>query len=338
MIHISKPIQVQCNYDFTKQYSLENILFFDIETTGLSADVSSLYLIGCIYFSSDSFYLKQWFADEYHEEHLLLKAFFEFCKNFETLIHYNGSGFDLPYLRKKTDKLKLSFPLDTMTSIDLYRKIFPYKKFLSVSNIRQKTVEELTGLYRMDPYNGSELIQVYGKYLHGKLKGEQNYNDFLSPLLLHNQEDLSGLLWITSILTFTDDFFKTKPALQSYKIEASILTFYVTFPITLPFSIKVSLKEFYFEAKKNEGLIKVPILDNKIKLFYEDYKNYYYLPMEDYAIHKSVASFVDKKFKKKATKDTCYCWVELNENFLSNTQKQQEYCFQLTQHYIKSNK
>ena len=46
----------------------ENICFFDIETTGLSAAVSSLYLIGTITFENNEWVLNQWFADDYVSE------------------------------------------------------------------------------------------------------------------------------------------------------------------------------------------------------------------------------------------------------------------------------
>ena len=43
-----------------------------------------------------------------------------------------------------------------------------------------------------------------------------------------------------------------------------------------------------------------------MKYFFRDYANYYYLPEEDQAIHKSVAVFVDPSRRQKATAKTCY--------------------------------
>ena len=37
-----------------------------------------------------------------------------------------------------------------------------------------------------------------------------------------------------------------------------------------------------------------------------NYKDYYYLPEEDTAIHKSVAFYVDKNYRTKAKAATCY--------------------------------
>ena len=60
----------------------ENICFFDIETTGLSAAVSSLYLIGTITFENNEWVLNQWFADDYVSEVRLLQAFSEFSEKY----------------------------------------------------------------------------------------------------------------------------------------------------------------------------------------------------------------------------------------------------------------
>ncbi|MDE7210716.1 MAG: hypothetical protein K2O03_04635, partial [Lachnospiraceae bacterium] len=53
-------------------------------------------------------------------------------------------------------------------------------------------------------------------------------------------------------------------------------------------------------------LLFVPALFGTFKYFFEDYKEYYYLPLEDCAMHKSVAQFVEKEYRRKATKETCY--------------------------------
>ena len=60
------------------RYPIENLcipkqtLFIDIETTGLYAKSSSLYLIGCIYYNtqeqSPAWYSIQWFATNYEDK------------------------------------------------------------------------------------------------------------------------------------------------------------------------------------------------------------------------------------------------------------------------------
>lgn len=50
----------------------------------------------------------------------------------------------------------------------------------------------------------------------------------------------------------------------------------------------------------------VPLLTGSAKYYYPDYKNYYYLPEEDRAIHASVGRYVDSPFREKAKPSTCY--------------------------------
>ena len=43
-----------------------------------------------------------------------------------------------------------------------------------------------------------------------------------------------------------------------------------------------------------------------LKYFYSNWKDYYYFPQEDKAIHKSVAVFADKAHREKASAETCF--------------------------------
>ena len=61
--------------------SPEETVYFDIETTGFSADVTALYLIGCIYFKEGEWQLIQWFAEDKNAEKEALSAFSDFIKD-----------------------------------------------------------------------------------------------------------------------------------------------------------------------------------------------------------------------------------------------------------------
>ncbi len=328
-------IKEPCRYDCSKRYPLEQLLFFDIETTGLSADISSLYLIGCIYYDQNNWHLIQWFSDEYHEEELLLKAFFSFASRFSILLHYNGTSFDIPYIQKKCHQFHLDYNFSTLESIDLYKKFLPFKKLLNLTSIKQKKVEELFGLYRKDKYNGNELIKVYGNYLHGKiLKEDTNLlEEKKNTLLLHNQEDLTGLLYITSILSFEDLLYE-KPEIISYDYTQNILILETRLSSSLPLEINLKKDGWAFYGNKNTGTMTIPVSNNQFKLYYENYKDYFYLPAEDTAIHKSVAAFVDKEFRQKATKDNCYTKITISETLLEDN-LQLSQCFQkLLNYYV----
>ncbi len=172
-------------YQFSQP--IEQITFFDIETTGLSPKASSLYLIGGMHYDSshNQWILTQWFADDYQSEAQILTSFFDYLKNFQVLYHFNGATFDIPYILQKCQKHHISLPdyaqelfmniasYQTKQSqsrfcVDLLKEIRPLKKKLHFTKANQKALECWLGIQREDPYNGGELISVYAEYMQKK--------------------------------------------------------------------------------------------------------------------------------------------------------------------------
>ena len=60
------------------------------------------------------------------------------------------------------------------------------------------------------------------------------------------------------------------------------------------------------ELLGNEIACSIRLCQGQLKHFYPDYRDYYYLPFEDTAIHRSVGEYVDRSARKKATAKTCY--------------------------------
>ena len=69
---------------------------------------------------------------------------------------------------------------------------------------------------------------------------------------------------------------------------------------------KKSCRGVTLSLSGEEASLTVPVSSRELRFYFENYKDYYYLPGEDEAIHKSVAAYVDKAFRKKATARTCY--------------------------------
>ena len=76
-----------------------------------------------------------------------------------------------------------------------------------------------------------------------------------------------------------------------------------------------------------------------IKKYYANYKDYYYLPLEDTALHKSIASFVDKDYREQATARNCYTrkislylpqWKVMVEPFFKRDYDSKDLFFELT--------
>lgn len=278
-------------------FPVEKILYFDIETTGLSADTSSLYLIGCLYYRDAAWHILQWFADDYQSEAALLTSFFSFMKEFDILVHYNGSGFDLPYLQKKCRQHRLSFSFDKIQSLDIYKELFPYKKLFSLPDFKQKTLEKALGIYRKDTYDGGQLIHVYVEYIHKKLKQEDGCSECLSLLLLHNKEDLEGLFGCSVLLL---------PPRLERRDAATELSYQLTLPYALEKPLLLEKEGLSLQIENNIGILTLLPFTGELKYFYRDYKNYYYLPLEDTAIHKSIAEYVDRAYRERAKASNCY--------------------------------
>lgn len=300
MITIQKKTGPVADADFSLFPAGSPCLFFDIETTGLSGDYSSLYLIGCTYYQNGSWHLIQWFADTADSEESLLTSFFHFLKGFDTVIHYNGDGFDIPYLLKRCHALHLPYDFSQVTSVDLYRRIRPYRKLLNLENLKQKSIERFLGVNREDKYSGGELIQIYKDYL-------QTHEDSLyDMLMLHNREDLEGMPLILPILNYPDFLEQEFTLENAFAENRSALTLSLKSPWEIPVPFQKTT-DFYSAKAQNRCLyLTIRLYDGTLKYFYPDYKDYYYLICEDTAVHKSVGQFVDKSARKKATAQTCY--------------------------------
>lgn len=299
-----QPININLPYPITQLAPLEEIIFFDIETTGLQADISSLYLIGCLIYEDNSWQMIQWFADDYRSEEPILHEFFKTLASKKTLIHFNGNGFDLPYLKKKCEHYHLPYTFDHCQSIDLYKQITPYKKILQLPNYKQKTIEAFLNIKRNDPFTGGQLIPVYVEYMKARF-GYRETSHYLEPLLLHNAEDLTGMIQLLRLLHYIDLFECRLPITQT-KVEQNYVEFQLTVDTSFPTPILFQQDYVYLEVKESSVVIRIAFYYGELKFFYENYKDYYYLKEEDMAVHKSVAEYVDKQFREKAKASTCY--------------------------------
>ncbi len=296
------------NTAFPDSCNRDNTLFFDIETTGFSPSSSALYLIGCAYYEDNSLTLRQWFCDTPGSELQIIKAFMEFIHNFSNIIHYNGSGFDIPYIIKKCQLYNIPCDMSGIRSIDIYKLIAPLKKIIKSENLKQKSIESFLGIDRQDEYDGGKLIKVYNTYL-------KNHDDeLLRLLLLHNHDDVLGMTAITDMLNYTciaDGSYsfdsielKDKTSVTGVCGKEAIIT--LTLDHALPKRVSCGNDSCYMTAYDNILKLCITAYTRELKYFYSNYRDYYYLPAEDRSIHKSVAFYVDKDFRTKAKAANCY--------------------------------
>lgn len=288
---------------------LASYAFYDIETTGLSPKHSFVYLIGLALRKGDSLIVWQFLAESRTEEPLILTAFFQKLSSARTLVTFNGLAFDLPFLKARETACGIKNDWDAFDHMDLYKLMGNYFHLFHLPNKKQKSVETFLGISRTDACTGGNLIPVYEAYE----KNQDPHSETL--LLLHNYEDVVGMTGLLPLLSYADFF--TNPVVVSsasfhrYRpyqesLDATELLLLLNAPAPFPKPIHCRKTLCSLICQDEAAQLSVTMRHGELKYYYENYKDYYYLPEEDIAIHKSVASFMNSAHRKKATAATCY--------------------------------
>lgn len=285
-------------------------IFADIETTGLSSARDPIYCIGTALIRDNILDIRQFFADKAEDEPEILEQFLEMLSHEKSahILTFNGSAFDLPYIEKRCKKYGLAFQKARWPSIDLYREARELKPLLGFAGLKQKNIEDFLGISREDIYTGGELTDVYRQY-------EKSQDQQLRGILLqHNLDDVRGMTALLPLRSYRQllksDFQITDIRSEKDRDVRGQEILYAVFDLSwdmpLPKRIARILPGIQILLHESKGIIRLPIRQATLKYFYKDYKNYYYLPEEDTAIHKSIGQFVDRDHKVAATKETCY--------------------------------
>lgn len=306
---IQKELKFEYSHALMNELLTEQSIFFDIETTGFSPTHSTLYLIGCARRKGDYLCITQYFAEKESEEKLILTAFLDLLREYDTIITYNGIGFDIPYLRAKCLSYDLTEVFSDFEYIDIFKSISQIKHILQLENYKQKTVEKFLQIKRNDLYTGGELIPIYHSYVKHK------DIELFDLLLLHNYEDVLGMLDLLPVLSYvrlfyghvgelTDCSLGNSRDYEGREILELTLRFRPEYDIPQPLSHRRD--DIYLNLNHQQVSFVIKVKQDELKYFFPNYKDYYYLPDEDIAILKSIASQVDKEHRVPAKASTCY--------------------------------
>ena len=340
-------IKLDLNKELVTDVFTENALFFDIETTGFSPASTFVYLIGCARRVENQIIIDQYFAESKEDEIRILQYFLKLMEQYKTLITFNGIGFDIPYLKAKCEHYQLAETFADKEYLDLFKIVSSLKFLLKLPNYKQKSIEAFLGIERKDTFSGGELIQVYEEYVKHR---SENQMFFLKQ---HNYEDVLGMLDLLPILSYKNFFMGgfsiTDIASNTYRDfegnEQKELIFTLKNDIAVPKRVSYCYQDFYLICNEKISKLSVHLYEGELKFFFENYKDYFYLPVEDIAIHKDVASFVNKDYRKKATASTCYtrktslflpqCQPVIKPFFCKNYKDKVTY-FELSDEFINS--
>ncbi len=185
----------------SKEPSFENLdlstaLFLDLETTGLSGGTGVVpFLVGMGYYRNERFYITQYFLGELAEEEKMIRELGRFFSEmkFQSVVTFNGKGFDIPLLETRFILHRQPFPLSGMPHLDfLYpaRSLWRHKhESCRLSHLAR----EVVGADRSEDIPSAEVPWRYFHYLN-----TGNF-ELLEPVLYHNQEDILSLLGVVVI-------------------------------------------------------------------------------------------------------------------------------------------
>ena len=292
------------NYELDKTnrvydiYFDENTVFFDIECTGLSPRKSFIYLIGYATRIGKTVTITQLLAANESEEIEIIAEFERVISNYDKLLGFNSTRFDESFIVERCRKYNFQTKIKSKSHTDMYLMSTKARCLLDLPNYKQKTIEEFLGLHRDDKYNGGELIPVYNHY---SLMGDDASKELI---LLHNYEDVKGMIYITDILAYPS-LLTTDLRYESHEIDKNKLRFEIGIDLELPNQISKQRDYGLYFIKNNRIYVTLNLFEGALYTFLPDYKNYYYLVNEDIIIPKSIGESMDKESRRPAKRADC---------------------------------
>ncbi len=287
-----------------EKYTAGRTFLVNIETTGLSARKSFVYMIGTA--SPDEQVHGQWnircmLAENRMDEHNLLAEFSDCIRGAGHIITFGGRSFSYRFLSERWFNYSDTDLFSGIGLTDIQQSASPYRTRLGLEDTKKKSFEKMMGISRDCDIAGKDLMDVYS----GWETGHDDKN--LSVILSHHSDDIRSLIVLASILSYTDLWSGNFSRIISYEQEGGRFIF--TIKLCTPVPKKLCYTAHYVSvcAEKDTAVISVPVYTGQLKYFLPGpVSDYYYLPAEDVAIHKSVAVYADRSHRVKATPQTCY--------------------------------
>lgn len=181
------------NHEFKAILNVDpkNIIFLDIETTGLSR--TPLFLIGLLYFDGDNIVIDQLFARDYSEEANVLHYFSEFAPRFNVLVTFNGKSFDVPFIR---DRMIYHRKFLKWSHVHVDILLHSRRRWRGKTpDCKLQTLEyHICGRRREDDIPSALVPEIYHDFVRS------GNTEYLEGVFLHNALDLLTLLELTIVL------------------------------------------------------------------------------------------------------------------------------------------
>jgi uncharacterized protein len=171
------------------------VVFFDIETTGLSGGAGMLaFLAGCGWFEDGSFRVRQFFLNGPGGEHAMLDALTRVFDEASLLVTFNGRTFDVPVMDMRWAFHRRDTPTGDLPHFDLLhpaRRLWARRADAESCNLTSLE-RSILGFHRVNDVGGFDIPVRYFQFLRS---GNTGYVD---GVLEHNRHDIMSTAAVMS--------------------------------------------------------------------------------------------------------------------------------------------
>ena len=247
--------------------------------------------------------LISWISEQESDEYEMLTALSDALDSIRRIITFNGNAFDLPHLHQKYKAFDLMDPLQGKQYLDLMLRLKPISRFLALPSGK---LADFAGFLHLAQPDASDEASFR---FH---PGAEDKHETSTP------NDALYTLECMSLLHYAD-FLDQGARIREVTTDEERVIFRLHYPDGFPVGFSVHDSGFHLRfSEDGTVLLSSRICNGSIRYYHTDVKNYWYLPLEGYAIHKSAAQYVDKSRREKAVRENCYHLVPVSPAFLQD--------------------
>ena len=189
----ARPMLSELSEAAGRRFAVEDLVFYDTETTGLSSGAGSVvFLIGVGRLEERSLLLEQLFLSDFPGEPSYLEWVRSLLPEQAVCVSFNGKSFDSHILRTRFlmngMHLQMPYQLDLLhPARRLWRRI--------IGSCSLGCLErEVLGIQREGDIPGEEVPELYFRFLR------TGRPDLLPPVFRHNLQDTETLFWLYDLM------------------------------------------------------------------------------------------------------------------------------------------
>ena len=285
------------DYTYTFTSTKPELMFMDLETTGLCKYTDTLTTLSILHYIKGHFSLYQWSISKKEEEILLLQAFLKCLSPTVPLYTYGGTHFELPFIEAKCQLYNLAFPT-AIKHVD-FKKLPLFSMLRKQGFTKRAQLENLVAFERTLSTPGKKIATI------GTLSLSHPASQYTSLLLTHSEEEVYSLIRFYQLNQFLLALSHPHTLdLPTTLTPNSTLTFNGTVSYQLPFSLTLDFSYYHLVYTAHAEVFFLEVLPFKGTCQYT-------LPSKDYfivggeLIHKSLATFIPSSLKRKAKAQEC---------------------------------